>query len=266
MFFVSHRRNMSGKRISRGHGTVHFLGPKMAATHIPIRLLTLQINVTSCHDLQLLTLQISLDNRHDAWCARQPDLDDGLLFHDLRHGHVDILPRTPHQRGRQLADSFPQGRQLCSQLLLRSRHRRLHARIGITMPEEATTSAVPWARRRVPAHMNTTRVNTLRDHCKNGQNDSLSDKSDLERFVCVVRVCRSRVWCVWCLCMVRVCVVCLRSASACGLCDEIENFNLKFSNVVGVCGLCVVSFLGVASSLSFFWVVTLSPAPPFRWW
>ena len=52
---------------------------------------------------------------------------------------------TPHQRGRHLADSRPEGRQLRSNFLLRSCHWRLHASIVIPMPEEAPTSAVPWA-------------------------------------------------------------------------------------------------------------------------
>ena len=82
----------------------------------------------------------------------------GGLLHGLRHGHVDLLPCTPHQRGRHLADSRPEGRQLRSNFLLRSCHWRRHASIVIPMPEEAPTSAVPWALRGMPTQKN--RVNT----------------------------------------------------------------------------------------------------------
>ena len=87
---------------------------------------------------------------------RKPNLDKSGLCDDLRRGHIDTLPCARHQRGRHLADSCPEGRQLHANLLLRSCHRRLHASIGITVLEEATTCAVPWALRSVPAQRNLT--------------------------------------------------------------------------------------------------------------
>ena len=83
----------------------------------------------------------------------------GGLLHDLGHGHVDLLPCTPNQRGRHLADGRPEGRQLCPNFLLRSCHWRLHASIVIPMPEEAPTPSSPWALRGMPTQRN--RVNTI---------------------------------------------------------------------------------------------------------
>ena len=91
----------------------------------------------------------------------------GGLLHDLRHGQVDLLPCTPHQQGRHLADSLPEGRQLCPNFLLRSCHWRLHASIVIPMPEEAPTSAVPWALRVMPTRRNRVNAKTDKTHqCK----------------------------------------------------------------------------------------------------
>ena len=107
------------------------------------------------------------------WFWHLPHPLDRLLLHgghlhDLRHGHIDLLPCAPHQRGRHLADSRPQGHQLRPNFLLRSCHWRHHASIVIPMQEEAPTSAVPSALRGMPAQRNC--VNTIWDHCKNEQN------------------------------------------------------------------------------------------------